>query len=172
MLRMRSRDELLNQSHDLSPPIQADGTPSAEKAQILMAQVMERGSLRFEWLHRRADGEVFPVEILLTTIEQHGRRLVHTVWRDITERKRAEEAVRAARQKAEEATQAKSDFLANMSHEIRTPMNGILGMAHLCMKTDLTPRQRVIISRRSTAPPIRCWESSMISWTSPKSRQD
>ena len=143
MLRMKSRDELLNHSPiDLSPPTQADGTPSAEKAQILMAQVMERGSLRFEWLHRRADGEVFPVEILLTTIEQHGRRLVHTVWRDITERKRAEEAVRAARHKAEEATQAKSDFLANMSHEIRTPMNSILGMAHLCMKTDLTPRQR------------------------------
>jgi two-component system sensor histidine kinase/response regulator len=143
MLRMRSRDELLNHSPtDLSPPIQTDGTSSVEKARILMAQVMERGSLRFEWLHRRADGEVFPVEILLTTIEQHGRRLVHTVWRDITERKRAEEAVRAARQKAEEATQAKSDFLANMSHEIRTPMNGILGMAHLCMKTDLTPRQR------------------------------
>src|SRR5262249_59384200 len=36
------------------------------------------------------------VEVLLTTIEQHGRRLIHTVWRDITERKRAEEAVRRA----------------------------------------------------------------------------
>ena len=143
MLRMGSRDELLNhRPTDLSPPTQADGTPSVEKAQILMAKVLEFGSLRFEWLHRRADGEVFPVEILLTTIEHHGRQLVHTVWRDITERKRAEEAVRAARQKAEEATQAKSDFLANMSHEIRTPMNGILGMAHLCMKTDLAPRQR------------------------------
>jgi signal transduction histidine kinase/AmiR/NasT family two-component response regulator len=50
----------------------------------------------------------------------------------------------AIRQKvlAEEATRMKSDFLANMSHEIRTPMNAIIGMAHLALKTDLTPRQR------------------------------
>ena len=46
-----------------------------------------------------------------------------------------------ARNKAEDATKAKSDFLANMSHEIRTPMNAIIGMAHLAMKTDLSPKQ-------------------------------
>jgi len=46
-----------------------------------------------------------------------------------------------ARSEAEEATKAKSEFLANMSHEIRTPMNAIMGMAHLAMKTDLTPKQ-------------------------------
>ena len=47
----------------------------------------------------------------------------------------------AAKEAAVDATRAKSDFLANMSHEIRTPMNAIIGMAHLALKTDLTPKQ-------------------------------
>jgi two-component system, sensor histidine kinase and response regulator len=67
---------------------------------------------------------------------------VGVVLTDITEQKRHEHELEAARDDAEAANRAKSAFLANMSHEIRTPMNGVFGMADLLARSSLTPDQQ------------------------------
>lgn len=98
MLGYRDRADLFaTHPSQLSPSTQPDGAPSFEKANEMIAVAMERGSHRFEWIHRRLDGTDFPVEVLLTSIPVADRTLLHVVWRDITQRKKAEEKLRLAK---------------------------------------------------------------------------
>ena len=61
---------------------------------------------------------------------------------DISHMKRAEDALKDARDQALNVSKIKGEFLANVSHEIRTPMNGIIGMINLLSDTSLTSEQR------------------------------
>jgi len=131
---------------DLSPEYQPDGALSSEKAQQMMAVAMQKGSHSFEWKHLRINGTEFAATVLFTRMEMEGKTLLQATVRDVTEQKRAAEALRAAKEAAEAASRAKSAFLANMSHEIRTPMNAIIGMTELVLDTDLSSQQREFLT--------------------------
>ena len=92
-----NRAELLNvHPSKLSPQTQPDGQNSYEKAERIFALVQTNGLHRFEWTHTRADGTDFVAEVTLSTIQLSDRQVIYCIWRDITERKVAEEAQRIA----------------------------------------------------------------------------
>jgi PAS domain S-box-containing protein len=129
MLRYRTRDELLHtHPSELSPELQPDGRRSFEKANEMMALAFEHGSHRFEWDHRRADGEVFPVEVLLTAVPMPGRSMLHVVWRDLTERRRLEaELVQAHKM------EALGRLSSGIAHDFNNLLVAIIGHSELLL---------------------------------------
>lgn len=79
---------------DFSPVQQPDGSPSEEGLHTIIATAREKDNFRFEWVHKRVDGELFPVEALLTAIPVHDTVILYGVWRDISTRRKAEEKIR------------------------------------------------------------------------------
>lgn len=91
MMRCANKAEFLSlHPSRLSPEFQPDGRSSFEKANDMIATALRQGTHRFEWMHRRVDGEDFWVEVLLTRIQFGERQILHTTWREIGDRKRAE----------------------------------------------------------------------------------
>ena len=103
----------------LSPKYQPDGELSCQKAERLMQVAQKKGTNRFEWVHRRRNGTDFFAEVTLSSITLQGRPVIHCLWRDITERKRADDAIHQSELRLKEAQQ-----LARMgSWELDVPYN-------------------------------------------------
>ncbi len=137
MLNYENKTEFLNtHPSELSPEKQKDGQDSLVKAEEMMGIAIERGSHRFEWEHKRRNGEVFPVEVLLTSINTNERDMViHTVWRDITWRKEAEKS-RLDFEKQLLQTQKLESLgvlAGGIAHDFNNILMGILGYADLAL---------------------------------------
>lgn len=110
----------------------------------VMADIIRYGYRESEHIVQRKDGSLFPAFYAFSALSDEGGRLMGFVGVsiDLTERKKVEQDLRLAKERAESATKAKSAFLANMSHEIRTPMNAVIGFTGLLLNTNIDPEQR------------------------------
>lgn len=95
MLKCKNKSELLSiHPARFSPEFQPDGRRSSEKSIEMDRLAYENGYNRFEWVHKRMDGEEFPVEVTLNPVMISSKKVLLVVWHDITHRKRAEELIR------------------------------------------------------------------------------
>jgi PAS domain S-box-containing protein len=93
-----------------------------------------------------AQGEPLPLEVSFSAYRNERAWNATAFIRDARAHKRQEEALRIARDRAEDATRAKSLFLATMSHELRTPLSGVIGMLQLGLRESMSSQARSRIS--------------------------
>ena len=117
---------------DISPPTQPDGRDSETAAGEKIMKAFQTGECRFEWLHSRVDGTVFPAEVLLSAFDYEGRRVLQATVRDITERKRIEQELHELNTdleaRIEQRTQEMRTTLSMLA-ESRQKLQGIVDTA-------------------------------------------
>lgn len=144
---------------DISPEFQADGRPSKEAAKELIFDSLDKGSVRFEWVHKKTDGTNFWSEVIITKVKLNGIDSIYAIIRDISEKKQLEldlyernaeldrsntnlenmiENLKQTQDKLVESEKMASlgSLVAGIAHEINTPVGvGLVGITQFIEET-------------------------------------
>jgi PAS domain S-box-containing protein len=136
-----------------TPSLLNSGRQDAATYRALWDRIRAGEVWRGELANKRKNGDIFWEHAAIGPIFDENGQITHfcAIKEDITARKQAEAELIQAKEAAEAADRAKGEFLANMRHEIRTPMNALLGMVHLTLATELTPKQRDYLTKTDAA---------------------
>ena len=120
-----ARDEMLGQPVEMLLPERLRERHVENRAAFGRDSRLRPMGAGLDLVARRKDGSEFPVEISLSPVQSAGSNFVSSVIRDVTQRKRMEDEIIAARQEAERANKANSAFLAAASHDLRQPVQAL-----------------------------------------------
>lgn len=109
---------LARRPDEFSPPFQPDGRRSVDRVAENSRIAIEKGFYRFEWVHRRLNGEPVTVEVTLNPVELNGQQCFIAVWHDLTERKRAENELRRLTNDLQQANHALASANVRMKQDL------------------------------------------------------
>ena len=146
MFGCERRDQIVGHPpYEFSPMRQPDGRDSRECAVEKITAAFSGQPQSFEWMHARADGTPFPAEVTLNTVNLGGQPMLQAIVRDISERKHAEEQIRAlnadlerrVEQRTGELQAANNEleaFTYSVSHDLRAPLRSVEGFSRIVQK--------------------------------------
>ena len=139
MFGAAAEEELVSHNPwEASPERQPDGRPSSEKAMEMIERAMRDGSHSFTWTHRRLGGEEFDADVLLTRVSEGDHAILYATIRDITESKRAEEALEAS-------LREKKALLKEVHHRVKNNLQVITSLLRLEAGRRADPGTRLVL---------------------------
>lgn len=110
----------------ISPAYQPDGRASMEKADAMIDLAYENGSHRFDWVHQKTDGTTFDVEVVLTPIRSGEETLLFVIWRDISDRLKAQRDLEHLNTHLETVVESRTKELVEAQHDLLEAQRDLL----------------------------------------------